>query len=433
MNLNKQKLSSSRFKSMKSLGSELLWCGKPVLVWLLVLLALISCSKESAGGKKPMNAERFRVTLDPILNGKLSLTPAVVSGEEVPEGMLITVEAQPDEGYVLDSLYYAIEGEWGPQYYESMTPSLTVQVKQPLRIGAAFLRKDLLSGIEVIQDVVYAQPGVKPLKYDVFRPVGAQDLPLIVIIHGGGWRINDENIMRGMAREMAKTGKYVVASIDYRWLGTLDGDKEPTQIWQLIEDVFGALVHIQEHAREYGATPSRIALTGDSAGGHLCASAAVMVERIGSKGFVAPDHQFKPTYLSPGKTAEDVRSSLLRAIKVVAPSYGVFGGPMLAQAVGIDESLLKYVSPIEAIPPSDKRTIPHYLIRGNADPLISQEMVRSYAEALKKAGQTVQYVEVEGAGHAFFDWKPDAVTRKTFERYGVPYIRDMLNFFDKYL
>ncbi|HEX7653979.1 MAG TPA: hypothetical protein VF607_10760, partial [Verrucomicrobiae bacterium] len=56
--------------------------------------------------------------------------------------------------------------------------------------------------------------------------------------------------------------------------------------------------------------------------------------------------------------------------------------------------------------------------------------VQAYAEALKAAGQRVEYVQVEGAGHAFFDWKPDTSTQATFAEFGVPYAARMLGFFD---
>ncbi len=57
-------------------------------------------------------------------------------------------------------------------------------------------------------------------------------------------------------------------------------------------------------------------------------------------------------------------------------------------------------------------------------------MVQRYLDALNSAGQSAQYIQVKGAGHAFFDWKPDAGTRATFSKYEVPYATQMRTFFD---
>ena len=48
----------------------------------------------------------------------------------------------------------------------------------------------------------------------------------------------------------------------------------------LIEDVFGGIAHIMEHAAEYGGDPTKIGITGDSAGGHLSASLAIRRSEI---------------------------------------------------------------------------------------------------------------------------------------------------------
>jgi len=42
----------------------------------------------------------------------------------------------------------------------------------------------------------------------------------------------------------------------------------------------------------------------------------------------------------------------------------------------------------------------------------------------------VEYIQVKGAGHAFFDWKPDAETKATFAKYGVPNTRRMEKIFN---
>lgn len=383
-------------------------------------------------------ADSFKVTLDPPVHGKYQLNPALPADGKYPAGTVISVTTQPDPGYVFDSGYYAVPGQWGPMFYESMIPSFNVTVKKDIHIGASFIEKSAVAHIDVKQDIVYAKPGVKPLKYDVFTPKGAKNLPIIVIIHGGGWVINDENIMRGLARELTRGGKFVVASIDYRWAGKADGDATSNTMANLIEDVFGAVAHIMEHAKEYGGDPTRIGLTGDSAGGHLSAAGSLMVDKIGDRGFgqTAGVFEFKPSYLPKGKSAADVRKEMLAAIKGAAPSYGVFDGPFLnhySENPAANDTWKAAISPQRHIPKASVRSVPQYLTRGTLDPLIPDQMCKSFMDALVSAGQRVEYAQVGGAQHAFFDWKPDAATKATFMQYGVYFAAQMKTFFESVL
>lgn len=376
----------------------------------------------------------FTVTVDPVENGSIKVEPAIPADGKVKAGTMLKVTATPAAGYAFDSGYFAQPGMWGRMFYEATTPTFEVTVNRDKAVGASFIEQKALDGFTVRQDVVYAQPGVKKLKYDVFSPKGAKGLPIIVIIHGGGWVSNTEDIMRGLARELVRGGDYVVCSMDYRWTGKADGDKGTNTMAMLIEDVFGGLAHIQEHAKEYGGDGSRIAVTGDSAGGHLSAVASLMPNLIGDGGFGVKEgvFEFKPTYVPAGKTVANVRKDLMNAIKAAAPSYGVFGGQMMAGVLrGQPEAVVKAVSPQEHIPNAKERPVPQYLLRGTTDPLISDAGVQAFADALKTAGQTVEYAQVEGAGHAFFDWKPDAGTKATFAKYGVPYAAKMKGFFDR--
>ncbi|HEX4264280.1 MAG TPA: alpha/beta hydrolase [Verrucomicrobiae bacterium] len=380
------------------------------------------------------SAKTFDVTVVKPVNGSIVIDPPVPADGKVAAGTVLNVTVTPAEGYALDSGYYTMKGPWFPAYFESPTPKFQVVVDQDRQVGGSFIEKKALEGFKVTQDVVYAQPGVKKLKYDVYSPVGAKNLPCIVIIHGGGWTFNTEDIMRGLARELVRGGKYVVCSIDYRWIGTRDGDKVPNTMADIIGDVYGAIAHIQEHAHEYGADPSRIAVTGDSAGGHLSAAAIDMPGQIGAGGFGDKEgvYQFKPTYLPAGKSIERVRQEITEAIKVSAPSYGVFSDRTLAHVLGTNASpaAVRAVAPQDNIPNIKDRAVPQFLLRGSEDPLIRDEEVRGYADALKAAGQKAEYVQVEGASHAFFDWKPDAETKATFAKYGVPYAAKMEAFFD---
>lgn len=384
------------------------------------------------------SAASFAVVVDPPANGRLELTPAMPPDGRYSAGTVVTVSTTADPGFVLDSGYYSVPGRWGAMYHESMTPVFQVTIDRDKHIGASFIEAKAVAHIDVRQNIVYAQPGVKPLKYDVFSPKGAWNLPIIVIIHGGGWVTNDEDIMRGLARELTKGGKFVVCSIDYRWGGKADGDAAPNTMANLIEDVYGAVAHIMEHAQEYGGDPTRIGLTGDSAGGHLSAAGSVMVEKIGDRGFGKTPgvFEFKPTYLPNNKTLAQVKSEMLAAIKAAAPSYGVFGGRFLnhySEDPAADDTWRDAISPIKHIPKASARSVPQYLTRGTRDGLINDDMVTEYMDALVEAGQRVQYVQIGGAGHAFFDWKPDARTKATFQQYGVYYAAEMKAFFESVL
>lgn len=389
-------------------------------------------------GSLRAQATSFTVTLVPPAHGKVQLTPPLPADGKYPAGTVVTVTATPDSGYALDSTWYSVAGRFGQMYHESMTSGFKVTVDQDKRIGASFIEEAAVEHLTAKYDIVYATPGVKPLKYDVYMPKGATNLPMIVIVHGGGWTANDEDIMRGLARELTRGGRFVVASIDYRWGGKADGDATENTMADLIGDVFGGIAHIAEHAAEYGGDPTRIGVTGDSAGGHLSAAAALMPNMIGSGGFGKTPgvFEFMPSYLPKGKTAEQVRDELSRSIKAAAPSYGVFGAARLnpySEAHTEDQAWKDAIAPLSHIPKASERPVPQFLTRGTQDRLIPDDGVKAFVEALVEAGQRVEYIQVGGAGHAFFDWKPDENTKATFRKYGVYYAASMRDFFESVL
>jgi acetyl esterase len=396
----------------------------------LTALLIFAC----AAGTSTVLGQSIKVIVDETKNGSITLSPSLPADGTYPQGTVVTVTTRPADGFVLDAGYFSAAGRWGQMFYESMTPAFKVTIDKEKHIGASFIEKSAVDHINVTQDVIYAKPGVKTLKYDVYSPKGAKNLPCIVIIHGGGWVTNTEDIMRGLARELTKGGKFVVFSIDYRWAGKADGDATGNTMADLAGDVFGALAHIMEHAAEYGGDPNRIGVTGDSAGGHLSALAGTMVNKIGSGGFgkTAGVFEFMPSYIPKNKTVEQVKAELSKAIKAAAPSYGVFGVGMLnhySEDPAANDTWKEGVAPLNNIPKVTDRSVPHYLTRGTNDMLIKDDGVKAYVDALVKAGQRVEYVQVGGANHAFFDWKPDAITKATFVKYGVYYAAEMKAFF----
>lgn len=398
----------------------------------LFTIALMALSP-MAKANQPVQ-ETYMVTQVPSENGSYTVTPEIPKNGEVAAGTELTVTAPPNSGYSLDAVYYTFKGGmWGTLSMESFVPTMKIVVDKDMSIGAVFVENNLVENLEVTHDVVYAQPGKKPLKYDVFAPKNAENLPAVIIVHGGGWSSNNEDVMRGLARELTKNNQYVVFSIDYRWINKQDGDETPNHMHNLIEDVFGAIVHIQEHAAEYGADPTRIAVTGDSAGGHLSASAAMLCSMIGDGGFGQTEgvYEYMPTYMPNGKTVAEVRAEIMDAVQVAAPSYGPFEAKDFSMFMEQkDQPYWDAVSPLKHIPNVADRAVPNFIVRGTEDPIIPDAMIQGYVELLKENGQTVEYLQVEGAGHAFFDWKPDAQTRATFEKFGVPYAAKMKAFFD---
>ena len=400
---------------------------------LLIPAVLLACP-----GMLRAQAASYTVTLAPPEHGKVQLKPALPADGKYAAGTVVTVTATPDSGYAVDSLWYSVPGRFGQMYHEGMEREFPVKIDQDKRIGASFVEEAIVKDITVKNDIVYAKPGVKPLKYDVFMPKGARNLPMIVIVHGGGWTANDEDVMRGLARELARDGSFVVASMDYRWGGKADGDATENTMADLIGDVFGGIAHIVEHAAEYGGDPARVGVTGDSAGGHLAAAASLMTGMIGSRGFGKTPgvFEFMPSYLPKGKTAEQVRAELSKAIKAAAPSYGVFGAAMLSpysEAHAEDQVWKEAIAPLGHIPEAAERAVPQFLTRGTQDRLITDAAVTEFVDALVKHGQRVEYVQVGGASHAFFDWKPDAATKATFAKYGVYYAASMKAFFKSVL
>ncbi len=405
---------------------------KPLSTLLPLTLFMIVVNQDL--NAQATGTETFTVTQVPAENGTYTIQPAIADATRVKAGTVLTVVAKPSPKFSLDAIYYTVKGGmWGTTSYESFSSPMTIRVDKDMSIGATFVEKALVENLNVTQDLVYAKPGNKALKYDVFSPKGARNLPCIVIVHGGGWSSNNEDIMRGLARELAKGGKYVVFSIDYRWVNKLDGDEKPNYMHNLIEDVFGAIAHIQENAAKYGGDPKRIAVTGDSAGGHLSESAALLSPLIGDGGFGtrAGVYEYRPSYMPKGKSVEQVRKEITDAIKAVAPSYG----PSDARhfKMFIEQTSDEYydaVSPVKHVPNATQRAIPHFIVRGKKDDLVTHAVVQSYVDVLKAAGQRVEYIQVDDAAHAFFDWKPDAATRTTFAKYGIRYAAEMQAFFD---
>lgn len=122
--------------------------------------------------------------------------------------------------------------------------------------------------VDIIRDLEYAAPGGVALLADLYLPrMPAGRAPVIVWIHGGGWRFGNRRLAPDLSRFFARAG-LAMAAIDYR-LSTRA--TFPAQL----HDVRAALRWLGRIAGAYGFDGSRIGLLGSSAGGHLAALAAL--------------------------------------------------------------------------------------------------------------------------------------------------------------
>src|SRR5262245_25497818 len=122
---------------------------------------------------------------------------------------------------------------------------------------------------ELRTDVVYAEAGGTPLRFDHYRPLGGDGpAPVVVFVHGGGWIRGDPSQAAGNALHFARRGLATVA-ISYR---LAPAHRFPAPL----DDVRHGLRWVRAHASELGIDPERIALLGLSAGAHLAVLAHVV-------------------------------------------------------------------------------------------------------------------------------------------------------------
>ena len=115
-------------------------------------------------------------------------------------------------------------------------------------------------------DVVYAAASANQ-KLDLYLPpTGAGPFPVVVWIHGGGWREGNKVLPAGAPQFGLLARGYALASINYRFSSEATF---PAQVY----DVKAALRFLRSHAAVYGLDKNRVAVWGFSAGGHLAALA----------------------------------------------------------------------------------------------------------------------------------------------------------------
>ncbi len=112
-----------------------------------------------------------------------------------------------------------------------------------------------------IPDIVYDRPAGKDLHLDYVGPKGDGPFPIVVCIHGGGWRGGSRADYKDFQTNMAAMG-VATASVQYRFAPEA---KFPAQL----DDIRSALKFTLANPERFHADAQRVLWMGGSAGGHL--------------------------------------------------------------------------------------------------------------------------------------------------------------------
>ena len=224
-----------------------------------------------------------------------------------------------------------------------------------------------------------------------------EKLPLIVFVHGGGWRQGNK---RGGIRQVLRfveTGKFAGASVAYRL--------SDEAIWPAqIHDCKAAIRWLKAHADDYGIDSQRIAVWGSSAGGHLVAmlgtSAGVadMDGQLGEHTEIATDVQCVVDYYGPTDflkmNATAIEGARLDHDAANSPESRLIGG-----AIQEHPDKVQSANPVTYVSSDDP---PFLIVHGTRDPLVSFNQSELLHAALTKKNCDSTLIPVEGAGHGGF-------------------------------
>jgi acetyl esterase/lipase len=238
--------------------------------------------------------------------------------------------------------------------------------------------------VEVDPGIVFAErDGFRALELDIYRPDGATSVPcpLLVCVHGGGWRQSHRGRPPRETREWSPgfferltAAGFVVAAPSYRFSG------EATFPAQR-DDVADALRWLRA---EPGVDSERIFLWGFSAGGLLAALVALIPDVPPADGVVC---SYPVTdLLALDQTSSDSFESRL------------LGGPIRDHP-----ELAREASPVTQV---HAGAPPFLLQHGDADIWVPCDQSRGLADRLREVGVPVELEVVPGADH-FFAGAPD--------------------------
>ena len=210
-----------------------------------------------------------------------------------------------------------------------------------------------------------------------FWPGATAKAPLILFVHGGGWKRGSKDNATGAAKVSHYNGLgYAFASINYRLV-------PDATVEQQAQDVADALAYLREQAPALGVDPNRIVLMGHSAGAHLVALVGTDMRYL-TKAGLKPDAVRGVIALDGA--AYDVARQMQEGNRVMASTY--------EQAFGTDPARQKALSPtLQAATPNAAAFLILHVDRADGT-----AQANALAAALQAAGTPAELHELEGRG-----------------------------------
>lgn len=234
-----------------------------------------------------------------------------------------------------------------------------------------------------LTNIEYGQVGGEKLLLDAGVPAGNGPFPVAILVHGGGWTGGDKagaDITPWF--ESFSSAQFTWFSINYRLA--------PQHRWPAcLEDVQTAIRWVKANAARYKGEPSRIALIGYSAGGHLATLAATVVDdsvRVQAVVGYAPLTDFVQELPMRGNVLGRAQQGLLNRPKELTP-----------ETLG----MLRALSPSNYIRPG---LPPFLLLHGDADQSVPFAQSVAFQAKLRANGVRCDLITLPGAPHRLTEW-----------------------------
>lgn len=235
---------------------------------------------------------------------------------------------------------------------------------------------------EVRNDVEFSRVSGETLTLDAHIPDGPGPFAAVILVHGGGWSAGSKraNFIQPLFPTLDRSG-LAWFSIDYRLT-----PKYPHPA--ALRDVEQAIRFVKSHAREFRVDPARLALMGESAGGHLVGLAGVRPQ---------PDTAVAAVVDFYG--AFDLEA-LVAAKGHVSRGFQDFLGitdlSEKSRAILREASASHYVKP--GMPP-------FLLIHGTEDQAVPYSQSVRFCDQLKRSGNACELYTVPGGIHGVINWE----------------------------